>query len=130
MTINKPGSVDQNPCYDCAGCYDYQTHRAEDLRAHKDRAWCESCWDYHKDGDEALPLWHELERFVPALQAECEKLRKDAERYRWIRLQVGVQLTGSQTYPASPYLLVSPPASESIAESTDSAIDAAMETQK
>ena len=85
MTTNKPGSVDQNPCYDCAGCYDYQTHRAEDLRVHKDHAWCESCWDYRRDGDEALPLWHELERFVPALQAECEKLRWDAERYRWLR---------------------------------------------
>lgn len=65
-----------------------------------------------------------------ALQAECESLRKDAERYRWIRLQVGVQLTGSQAYPASPYLLASPPAGESVAESTDSAIDAAMEATK
>lgn len=61
------------------------------------------------------------------LQAECDQLRKDAERYRWIRLQVGVQLTGSKIYPASPYLLTSPPAPESLAESTDFAIDTAMQ---
>lgn len=82
------------------------------------------------DAPEFLPWWTNdpLIRLkdYETLQAECEKLRRDAERYRWIRLQVGVQLTGSQIYPASPYLLVSPPARESIAESTDSAIDAAI----
>lgn len=53
-------------------------------------------------------------------------LRKDAERYQWLRLNVGAFRTGEGLGPISCYLLSRPPATDSVANETDEAIDAAM----
>ena len=55
-----------------------------------------------------------LER-VDAMKAECEKLRKDAERYRWLR-------DGNGYYPEENYLRGG--------VELDAAIDAAMQEAK
>lgn len=51
-----------------------------------------------------------------ALQAECEKLHKDADRYRWLRAIGGRTWTGHATQK------------KAINENFDAAIDAAMQT--
>lgn len=76
MTTNKPGSETQQPLFGCIICYEYVTYPADHLRVYNGECWCESCWECatHEIAD-GLD-WGELEPFKPALQAECEKLRK------------------------------------------------------
>lgn len=55
--------------------------RPDDLR---------SAWLYTRRGGH-VPMGHHGEALIrlsdyKALQAECEKLRQDAERYRWLRM--------------------------------------------
>ena len=77
MTTNKPGSDQQQPLYGCVSCFEYQTFPADHLRVYDGNCYCEDCWDaYPADADIE---WTSLDSFTPALQAECEKLRKDAE---------------------------------------------------
>lgn len=88
MTTNKSGSVNQLPLYVCTGCigsYEDCTWLAGDLRVHDGDCWCDPCWYMRRFEFPDLPEWEDLEPYTPALQVECEKLRKDAERYRWLR---------------------------------------------
>ena len=64
------------------------------------------------------------------LDAENKALRADAERYHWLRRNVGVYRTNNGRGPVSPYMLSRPPAADAIAEETDIAIDAAMAAAK
>jgi hypothetical protein len=73
-------------------------------------------------------------RCVESDRAECESLRRDAERYRWLRNRVGLDLrstNGKWTRPdgtvfeASHYLAEGG-TQHSAAESLDATIDAAM----
>jgi len=59
---------------------DYEALKA----AHEEEIFC-----VRQDRDAHFgALMRALEQ-VDALQAECERLRKDAERYRWLRVQCG-----------------------------------------
>lgn len=53
-------------------------------------------------------------------------LKKNAERYQWLRMNVGVFRTGGGIGPVSCYLLSRPPATDSVSTETDLSIDAAM----
>lgn len=79
-------------------------------------------FDYkHKAADE-------LRRLHARVQ-ELEADALDAKRYRWLRRNIGVQRINNGAGPVSPYLLIWPPAKDSIAEETDAAIDAAIAAQ-
>jgi hypothetical protein len=58
----------------------------------------------------------ECERLLDAKEKECEELRKDAERYRWLRVH--------STLPVEAWSTHSNP--QSLDESLNEAIDAAM----
>ncbi len=77
MTTNKPGSVNQRPLYGCTSCFEDFSWPASDLRVYGGECWCGLCWDERRWGLPDLPYWDDLEPYTPALQAECEKLRKD-----------------------------------------------------
>jgi hypothetical protein len=94
MTTNKPGSVNQQPLYGCTSCFEDYSWPAGDLRVFGSECWCDLCWDERRWEFPDQPGWNDLESFTPApdisalvdaLQAENERLRKDAERYRWLR---------------------------------------------
>ena len=60
-----------------------------------------------------------------ALQAECEKLRRDAKRYRWLRDRIGGREHIEDEFVGHPgYSL-----SDLMAPEIDAAIDAAMEKE-
>lgn len=82
MTTNKSGSVNQDPLYGCTSCYEECTWHASDLHVHDGECWCDTCWDWRSEEFPDQPNWNDLEPYTPALQAECEKLRKDAERLK------------------------------------------------
>lgn len=82
MTTNKPGSVNQQPLYGCTSCYEEVTYPAGDLGVYGGECWCEYCWDNRSADFTDQPEWNDLEPFTPALQAECEKLRKDAQEHK------------------------------------------------
>lgn len=75
--INKPGNINQKPLYGCTGCYEDFSWPAGDLRVYETECWCEPCWDERRWTFPGLPYWDDLEPYTPALQAECERLRKD-----------------------------------------------------
>lgn len=76
MTTNKHGSVNQQPLYGCTSCYEECAWSASDLHVHDGECWCDPCWDGRSEEFPDQPDWASLERFTPALQAECEKLRE------------------------------------------------------
>lgn len=77
MTTNKPGSVNQQPLYGCKGCYEDFSWPAGDLRVYETECWCDLCWGERRWTFPGLPYWDDLKPYTPALQAECERLRKD-----------------------------------------------------
>lgn len=64
----------------------------------------------------AYPLMLEAAAEIEGLRAECEALRKDAERYRWLRTH------GNAFYNCTVY--------QGIGAAVDAAIDAAMAAQE
>ena len=64
-----------------------------------------------------------------ARQAQAKADALDAQRYRWLRRNIGVQRTGEGEGPVSPYLLMRTPATNSVADETDAACDAAIAAQ-
>jgi hypothetical protein len=67
----------------------------------------------------------ELVRRLREAESELAACREDAEQYRWLRRNVGVERTCGGKGPISIYLLIKPPASDSISIETDAAIRAA-----
>jgi len=77
-----------------------------------------------REGIDALEK--QLRKARAALAAQKADDARDAERYRWLRRNVGAERTNGGKGPVSVYLLWRPPASDSVAAETDAAIDAAM----
>lgn len=121
MTTNKPGCVSQPPLFGCVSCNEYQTYPADHLRVYGGYCYCNECWDVYQN--DAGKEWHDLKPFVPALQAECEKLRKDAARWRETRKSGdSVRVVFTDWDAMKDYVLSN--------EEADAAIDAAMELAK
>lgn len=100
--------------------------------------YCEECGEYLMAGSGSLVDcscgWKQPEdkgidvAEYEALQAECEKLRKDAERYRWLRAHFG---RFSERYDGGSdrvtKMVVNPDGWDVDPESLDAAIDAAIQ---
>ncbi len=78
-------------------------------------------------------LWYRSDEAAAELRrlaAENAALRKDAERYRWLRINaIGAFRTNGGKGPVSVYHLTKIPAIPGIPEETDAAIDAAIQKE-
>ena len=88
-----------------------------------EQAW-DAAWKHAQKTFHARSM-RDMEKQIADLQAECEQLRKNAERYRWLRDRIGGHEQIEDEFVGHPgYSL-----SDLMAPEIDAAIDAAMEKE-
>lgn len=64
------------PLFSCEDCWEECSKPANEFAVYKSKIFCEDCWLERRYFDETLPLFSDLEEFIPEHQKEIQNLNK------------------------------------------------------